>query len=388
MAWPQQPPPAQPPASPSGSGSNLSLPGLIAAVSGVLTFFFSFVRIFKVEEGGEDVGWSVWTTGFAPGLFGVGTWIPLFALAAGGIALARALVNGIDDKRIVGFSLLQLQLVCLLFSALVWFGYLVSIITTSDQLFEGIGIDYDYGLGILLLFIGLTGLAAGTVMDLLGIAPSLTTAGSPGAPPPQQPGPSPQTGQWQQPPAAASGQWQQAAAPAEQGQWQQAAAPPDQGQWQQPAAPPDQDQWQQPPVPSHQSPWPQPSPEQGQWEPPDPGRWQHAAPDPNQWQPPGAQAMPEPPAGGTEATGPLPPAPAPAPPGPQPEPGPLDPQPAPPQPGPGPGLHDSGTQVIPGPPPAPPTDPPAAPGPPADGGEAPEEPQHPGFPEPPPSNTP
>jgi len=365
VAWPQSPQPAPQPAPSGGSSTSLSIPSLVAAASGILTFFFSFVRIFKIESGGEDAGWSVWTTGFAPGLFGVGTWIPLFALLAGAIALARSLVKGADSKRFAGFSLLQLQVVALAFAVLLWLGYLVSILAADGG--ELSTFDFKYGLGMLLLFLGLAGLAAGTV---LGMVEAKKASGSSGHPSSGEAGPWQQSGQWQQPAPAPQAQ-------PDPGQWQQQAPPPaqpDPGQWQQPAPPPDPAQWQQQQTDPGQ--WQQPAPVQPTW---DQASGGGAAP--GQWQPdPGAPAGPAPvwsqppsdaPGGDWQAPGqpaasptePQPWDPGPAPPGPQPEPGPLQPQPAPPvDPGPAPagGLYDPGTQVIPGPPPAPPTDDPGA----------------------------
>ncbi len=332
MAWPHQ---AQ--TAPSTSSSP-PLGAIVTAAAGILTFPFSFVRIAKVGVGpfGSDLGWSVWTVNNVnPGLFGIGTFIPLFALVAGGAALAASFAKGMSSKSFGGFSLLQVQQVAAVMAFLLWFGYLVGIVLG----------DADMGLGLFLLFLGTAGVLAGTVLTTLDARKAGAPAvGPPPAAPPSDPG------QWQQ---QQQQQQQQAAAQPDQGQWQQQAAQPAPAQWQQPAAQPDQGQWQQQ------------SPPAGQWQ-PDP-----AAPPP-----------------GSAPAGPQPwnpPAPAPAPPGPQPEPGPLDPQPAPPQPMPGPapareqgggGLVDPGTPVIPGPPPAPPEPESEAP---SDGG---------GFPEPPPSNTP
>ncbi|MGI8937139.1 MAG: hypothetical protein ACR2JF_02775 [Iamia sp.] len=308
----------------------------MTAAAGILTFPFSFVRIAKVDVGpfGSDLGWSVWTVNNVnPGLFGIGTFIPLFALVAGGAALAASFAKGMSSKSFGGFSLLQVQQVAAVMAFLLWFGYLVGIVLG----------DADMGLGLFLLFLGTAGVLAGTVLTTLDARKAGAPAvGPPPAAPPSDPG-----------------QWQQQ----QQQQQQQAAAQPDQGQWQQQQ--PDPGQWQQPAAQ------------------PDPGQWQQQSPPAGQWQPDPAAPPP-----GSAPAGPQPwnpPAPAPAPPGPQPEPGPLDPQPAPPQPMPGPapageqgggGLVDPGTQVIPGPPPAPPEPESEAP---SDGG---------GFPEPPPSNTP
>ncbi|WCO67450.1 hypothetical protein PO878_01795 [Iamia majanohamensis] len=372
MAWPQ---PAQP--APAAKGAPPIGP-IVTAAAGVLTFLFSFVQIYKIDAFGEEVGWSVWTTDFAPGLFGVGTWIPLFALLAGALALLRAFGGaGMAERRLAGFSLLQVQLVALVFAVLLWLGYLVSILLSGDLFGET---DTQLGLGMLLLFLGLAGGVAGTVLDLLPAKTGAAPATWPGQGAPQAPG-TPQ-GQWPQPtPAPPSGQWQPGADQADPGPWAQPTPAPPSGQWQ--AAPPaDPGQWQQPAPPPAPGQWEQPAPPP----PPVPGQWQ---PDPAAPAPGAADPQPWSPG----------PAPAPAPPGPQPEPGPLDPQPAPPQPSPAPAtgggaLIDPGTQVIPGPPPAPPSDDPAAadaptaapPPPPPAEPEAPA--PQPGFPEPPPSNTP
>jgi len=301
----------------------------------VLTFLFSFVRIYKVDERGFDAGWSVWTTDFAPGLFGVGTLIPFLALVAGAAALARAFVPGLDRKEVGGFSLLQVQVVAALFAVVLWLGYLISIVFAgSGQL----GTDFKLGLGMLLLFLGLAGVVAGTVVSMAedrkaGAGPSPATGYAPPsgtwaaavAPPAtEQP-------QWQQPaPEQQQPQWQQPAPEAQQPQWQQPAPAPDQPQWQQPAPAPEQPQWQQPATAPEQQPqWQQPAPDQPQWQQPATEQPQWPAPPPpadQQWQPPTPEAPPS--AGESPAPG------------------------APP----GGGLFDPGTQVIPGPPPAPPAE--------------------------------
>lgn len=419
MAWPQQAQPAPKAALPLGA--------IVTAVAGFLTFIFSFVQIAKVDVGfgGGDIGWSVWTVdNVGPGLFGVGTYIPLFALIAAGVALAGAFTKGLAGKTVGGFTLGQIQLVAAVFAFLLWLGYLVNIVLG----------EADPGLGLLLLFIGTAGVVGGTVLTMLdakkagvatapaypvaGAAPSWPQSG-PQAEQPQwnQPGPQAEQPQWQQPgPQAEQSQWNQPAPHADPAQWQQPGPQPEQPQWQQPAAPqqPEQPQWNQPaPAPPPEQPhWQQPAaPEQPQWQQPaapqQPEQWNQTL-APGQWQPdPSDVTSASPPAwdqtivGGqpgapgadpgqwqqpvASPTEPQPWQPAPAPPGPQPDPGPgpLDPQPAPPvdpQPEPAPAvdrnvLFDSGTQVIPGPPPAPPAD------------EV-ERPGDPGFPSPPPSNAP
>jgi hypothetical protein len=301
-----------------------------------LTFLFSFVQIIKADSDFSDVGYSVWTTD--PGFFGIGTWIPLFALLAAAAALARGFVKGLADKEVAGFGLLQVQLAAVAFAVLLWLGYMVNILLSDNVTF---------GLGAFLLFLGLAGVAAGTVLSVMDLKKGTTTGIStaPGGPPSGQWGPTP--------PPDPSGQWPQPAP----GQQPQPA--PGQGQWPQPPAPP-------PPDPGGQ--WPQPPPPA--WDPnapAAPGQWQ---PDPAGAPAPPQQAWSPSPGGPEQAWQPPTPgasdpfAPQPAPPGPVPEPGPLDPQPAPPigpQPEPGPapaggGLFDPGTQVIPGPPPAPPSD--------------------------------
>lgn len=382
MAWPQEAHPA--PTNKAGP----PIGAIVTAAAGFLTFVFSFVQIakFDVGFGGGDVGWSVWTVdNVGPGLFGVGTYIPLFALIAAAAALAGAFAKGLAGKAIGGFTLGQIQLVAATFAFLLWLGYLVNVLLG----------EADPGLGLLLLFIGTAGVLAGTVLTMLdarkagvATAPAHPVAGT--APSWPQPAPQAEQPQWNQPaPQAEQPQWAAPAPPQpEQPQW--AAPAPPQPQWNQPSAPQaaEQPQWAAPAPPQPEQ-WNQPA-APGQWQ-PDPSGGATAAPpawentvvhgqpgapgaDPGQW--------PQPVASPTE---PQPWQPAPAPPGPQPDPGPgpLDPQPAPPigpQPEPAPavdqgGLFDSGTQVIPGPPPAPPAD------------EA-ERPDDPGFPSPPPSNTP
>ena len=230
MAWPQAPAPQ--PAPPSGGAGAVPIPAILTAVGGVLTFLFSFVRIVRVDESVVDTGWSVWTTDFTPGLFGVGTWIPFFALVAAGIAVARIAVKGLDDKEILGFRPAQLQLVAVVFAVLIWLGYVISILFAGGGLFNSV--DFKFGLGIVLLFLGLLLTAAGTVMGLL--APSAAAAVGAGtsgsvwgaAPTPPPPG------EWQPPAdpgAAAQAQWEQPApGTAETGQWQ---PPPDPGAAQQ-----------------------------------------------------------------------------------------------------------------------------------------------------------
>ena len=168
MAWPQQPP-AQPnqPGSPPPAASTLSIPALIAGISGVLTFLFSFVQIVKIDNDFVDFGASVWTTDF--GLFGIGTWIPLFALVAGGAAMARTLAAGLDEREVAGFTLRQVQLVALLFAILVWLGYLVNAVLAEAL---------APALGMFLLFIGLAGVTAGTAMDVLGVGGPASAAGA------------------------------------------------------------------------------------------------------------------------------------------------------------------------------------------------------------------
>lgn len=329
MAWPQSPQPA--PAPPRSSGSSLPLGPLVTAAAGFLTFIFSFVQIAKVDD--FDTGWSVWTMGFPPGLFGVGTLIPFFALVAAAIALARAVAKGLADTQVLGFSLLQLQLVATFFAVVLWLGYLISVLTAGGGDFD---VDFAPGLGLLLLFLGLAGLVAGAVLSLMDQKRATTTgmASAPDGPP---------SGQWGPP----TGPPPHSAPQPQPQQWPQPTPPPapqpDPAQWQQPAAPPPPPQWQQPgaPAPGQWQPdpaggQPQPPPQQQTWGPP---------PGPEQaWQPPAAPSDPY--------------QPQPAPPGPVPEPGPLDPQPAPPT-GPQPAggaLIDPGTEVIPGPPPAPPAE--------------------------------
>lgn len=306
MAWPQQPPQAAQPA-PTGGANQLSPGSLVTAVSGLLTFFFSFVRIVKVDLPGDEIGWSVWT--LDPfGFFGIGTWIPLMALVAAGLALAAMLSKGLADRRFADFSVLQLQIVATAIAVMLTLGYLINtLVAGGDNSF-----DVSPGLGLLLLIVGCIGLVVGVVLTMLerkkATAPGGFGFGQPGGYPPQQPDPAQQ---WQQP--AAPGQ-------AEQPAWQPPAdlpPPPQQQpqQWQQPAAPAPPPQWQQPAAPA---------PDQAQ-----------------PWQPPAAAPA------------------APAEPAPWPQPAPAEP--APPAPG-GSALIDPGTQMIPGPPPAPPADePPPAP---------------------------
>lgn len=304
MAWPQAPQPA--PAPPT-AGSSLPVGPIVTAAGAFLTFLASFVRIYKVEAGGEDVGWSVWTTDFTPGLFGVGTLIPFFALVAGAIALARAFAKGIDTKQLGGFTALQLQVVAAAFAVILWFGFLVSIVLADG----GFAADIAPGLGMLLLFITLAAVVAGTVLSVLGTRQGTGAASGP-------------------PPA----QWGAPAGPAPH------SAPPAGGQWPAPTPPP-------PPQPAPQQQWPQPQPPPGQWQQPAAPAWDPNAPAaPGQWQPgPGGAPAQQPwtpsPGGPEQAWQP------PAPGAPEQQP----PSPAPPAGG---GLFDPGTEVIPGPPPAPP----------------------------------
>ncbi len=308
MAWPQapQPAPAPPPPGP-GAGSSLDVGALVTAIGGVLTLLFSFVRIFKVDAFGGDVGWSVWTT--QAGLFGLGTWIPFFALVAAALALGRGFL-GLGDKEIAGFEVVQLQLVATVFAVLVWLGYMVSILFSDGVTF---------GLGAFLLFVSLALVTGGTVFSLLGgkmPAAGGAAAGPAGgppsgqwAPPPPAPGTPPP---FPQPDTSAYGQPAPGAAPA--------PPPVDPAAWNQPA-------------PAAPAPPPPPPP------PPGPGQWQ---PDP----------------AGPAPVDPSWPAPQPSPqPSPQPAP-PVDP--GEPASGGGGALIDPGTQVIPGPPPAPPPDEPPA----------------------------
>lgn len=344
MTWPQspqQPDPSQPTggfpvpapgqlggAPPSGypggpgqpaSGGTVSLPvgALITGVAGILTLLFSFVRIFKVEAGSFDSGWSVWTTDFAPGLFGVGTWIPVLALAAGVLALVRGFVKGFDDKSIGGFTPLQLQLVAAVVPVLIWGGYLISILFSNSGSIAGGSPDFEFGLGMLLLFIGLAGVLAGTVFDVVQTGLPKPTAGVPGAPGPGTwPGggdpaggtPAPTPGTWTSAPAQGT-----PAPPPAAGEWApqpQAPSAPAPGEWSQPPAAP-------------------------------------AAPTPGDWtQQPGAAPAPPPPGDWTQQPQAAPAAP------PQAAPPPAAPPAAAPEGG--GALIDPGTQVIPGPPPAPP----------------------------------
>ncbi|HEU5151673.1 MAG TPA: hypothetical protein VFU19_14320 [Iamia sp.] len=312
MAWPQSPQPAPP------AATALPIGPIVTAGGAFLTLLFSFVQIVKSDSDFVDIGWSVWTT--QPGFFGVGTWIPLFALVAGAAALARAFAKGLGDKQVAGFGLLQVQLAATAFAVLLWFGYVVNILFSEGT---------SLGLGALLLFLGLAAVTAGTVLGVLDAKKGTTTTIGSGPP---------------------SGQWGTPTGPAPQPQ------PQPGGQWPQPTPPPapqQPGQWPAPGAPGAPVPPPPPQPPQQQgWDP-------HASAAPGQWQPdPGAPPSwtPPPAPGQWQQPGPDP---APAPPGPSPEPGPLDPQPAPPvDPGgpPGGALIDPGTQVIPGPPPAPPSD--------------------------------
>ena len=280
---PGQPPGGYPGQAPAqGGGSSLPIGALITGGSALLTLLFSFVRIVKVDFGFGDSGVSVWTTDF--GLFGVGTWMPLLALVAGALALVRGFVQGFDGRSIGTFTPLQLQMVAALVPVLVWIGYLINIVM-ADGL--------DFGLGMLLLFVGLAGVVAGTVFDVVQTGVIKPMAGVPGAPGPGAwPGGDPTGGT----PAPASGTWQtQGQAPA-----QGTPAPP--------PAPAGGDWTQQPQA----APAPPPAPG-GDWT-----QQPQAAPAPP---PPPPQAPAPPPAGGPPAGGP---------------------------------LIDPGTQVIPGPPPAPP----------------------------------
>ncbi len=349
MAWPQAPQPAPAPTSP-GAGAGLPLGALVTAGAAFLTFLFSFVQIVKADSDFVDIGWSVWTT--QPGFFGVGTWIPLFALIAGAAALARSFVPTLADKQVAGFGLLQVQLATTAAAVLLWLGYMVSILLSDDTAF---------GLGAFLLFLGLAGVVAGTVLGVMDLKKGTTSSIRSSQGPP-------------------SGQWPAPGTPAPSGQWPQPTPPPPGAgaqphQWSpgQPApggypGTPAPGQYPGTPAPGAPAPGGYPgAPAPGG--PAAPGQWQPdpSAPPPPSWNPPpgaGPQASWSAPAA-SDPGGPAPyPAPAPAPPGPSPEPGPLDPQPAPPiDPGPGPapapaggggGLFDPGTEVIPGPPPAPP----------------------------------
>lgn len=308
MTWPQ---PAQ---SPPGAKSGPPLGALLTAGAGVLTFLLSFISIAEIGDGlfGDDGRWSVWNTDQF-GTFGVGTYIPLLALVAAGAALARAFAKGMADKEIAGVSLLHLQLLAGLVPFLLVLGYVVNVLVT----------EFEWRIGLPLLFITTAALAGGTIMSLLeakkardgssSSSSGTTSLAAPSGPPPG--------GSWPSPTGAV----------AEPAQWQQPGPPPAPGQWQPPPPPP-------------------------------PGQWQQAGPPPGQWAAPGPPFP--------TASEPQPWTPEPAPPsGPEPGPGPLDPQPAPPldpqpEPSSGGGMFDPGTQVIPGPPPAPPADPLAAPPPP------------------------
>lgn len=357
MAWPQAPQPAPAPQPPAGPKAALDVGALITAAGGVLTFLFSFVRIYKVEGFGDDVGWSVWTTDFVPGLFGVGTWIPFFALVAGALALARAFL-GLGDKEILGFKVIQLQLVAAAFAVIQWLGFVISILFSGSG---PVGTDVEFGLGTLLLFVGLALVAGGTVFSLMGGKMPAVGGAAPGSG--QWPAPTP-------PPAPGTPAPFPQPGPGSYGQPAPGAAP---------APPPvDPASWNQPPPGAPAPPPPPPAPDAQQWQqpsaappPPAPGQWQ---PDPSGGAPVDP-AWPAPPSG-PSASGPA--QPQPQPPGPTPEPGPQDPQPAPPvdpgEPARGGGaLIDPGTQVIPGPPPAPPRE---------------EQPPSGGLPPLPPSNTP
>ncbi len=249
MAWPQGSPPPPPPPGPQPppAGSKpLPLGGLVAGASGVLTFLFSFVQIMKPDGDFGIDGVSVWTTN--AGLFGVGTWIPLFALLAGVVALARAFSPDLDSKQALGFGPLQVQIAALVFAFLLWLGYMVNI-ALSDFV--------AFGLGAFLLLVGLVGVAAGTGLSIAG-----DKAGAPTAPMPN-----PADHQWPPPPPPES--WQQGPAGAP-------GAPPAPGQWQ--------------PGPAAPVPPPPPAPGQAPGQPtPPPGPFP---------EPPPAQAPPAPPAPG------------------------------------------------------------------------------------------
>ncbi|HEX7132112.1 MAG TPA: hypothetical protein VF228_06020 [Iamia sp.] len=289
MAWPQAPQPA--PAPPAAAGSSLPLGPIVTAAGGFLTFLFSFVQIVKADSEFSDTGFSVWTTD--PGFFGIGTWIPLFALLAGAAALARGFVKGLDDKQVAGFGILQVQLASVAFALLLWLGYMVNILLSDFVTF---------GLGAFLLFLGLAAVVAGTVLSVLDQSKGTTTgiSTSPGGP--------------------VSGQWQAPAGPQ--------PPPQQQGQWPQPTPPPAPQ-----PAPQQWQPQPPPGPAVP---PPPPQQWQQPA-APGQWQPDPAGPPPPPPPQQSWTP-------------------PPGPEQAPPPPAPGGGLHDPGTQVIPGPPPAPPPD--------------------------------
>lgn len=265
MAWPQAPQPAPAPQPAAAPGSSLDVGALITLAGAVLTFLFSFVRIYKADGFGGETGWSVWTTDFAPGLFGVGTWIPFFALVAGALAAARAFA-GMGDKEVLGFKVIQLQLVAVVFAVLLWLGYLISILFAGDSFG-----DVELGGGMFLLFISLALTAGGTGFSMMG-GKLPSGGGAPAAAPGQWPAPTP--------PPAPGGPFPQPGAgyPAPPGA---APAPP-------PVAP---DAWNQ--APAAPQPYQPPAPAA-----PQPGQWQ---PDPAGGYPPPAappQQPPPPPQGG------------------------------------------------------------------------------------------
>lgn len=321
MTWPQTA------SSPPSAGSSPPLGALLTAGAGLLTFLLSFIPVaeFDVPGLGDDPRWSLWSTDTF-GAFGVGTYIPLFALIAAGVALARAFAKGLADKEVAGISLLHLQLLAGILPFLLVLGYMVNVLVT----------DAEWVVGLPLLFISTAALAAGTILSLRDAkkgagAASSSASGGPTSVGTGPPGPPPGAS-WPEPSGAGAG--------AGGGQWPPPQPAP--GQWQ-PPPPPAPGQWQPAPPP-----------------PPAPGQWPPPQPPPGQWSAP-AQPYPA-------ASDPQPWSPEPAPPMPQPEPGPLDPQPAPPlDPQPAPargadgGMIDPGTQVIPGPPPTPPSDPLAPP---------------------------
>jgi len=151
----------------------LPLGPVVTAAGAFITFVASFVQIVKADSDVVDLGWSVWTT--EPGFFGVGTWIPVFALLAAAAALARAFARGLDQKQVLGFGLLQVQVAAVAFAVLLWLGYVVNAVLSDDT---------ALGLGALLLVVGLAAVAAGTVLSILHAQKATTTAiGASGGPP-------------------------------------------------------------------------------------------------------------------------------------------------------------------------------------------------------------
>jgi hypothetical protein len=128
---------------------NKVTPGeIVIMAAGAVCLIFSFLPFFTIDVAGFDDDISAW----GEGLFPVATLIVLFTVIAGLLVVLTKFAN-MTIGGILGFTLVQLLIVCGFFATILALAYLI--------LDKG---QYDFGIGYFLLLIGAIGSLVGAVL--------------------------------------------------------------------------------------------------------------------------------------------------------------------------------------------------------------------------------